>query len=125
MGFPWLSSGVAGVVEAGAIAFAVGLVACVLMHHLGRRAGWRQGSEIGVALLLTLILGAGVDAWDLFHLSIVRLESPIVIQHLLDDIHDPENLGARVVAEFAGAVAGVMLGWYLAFVRPARRDSRK
>lgn len=121
MGFPWLSSGFAGVLESAAIALVVGALACFAAHRLGRRAGWRPGTEIGVASLVTLILAAGSDAWDLFHLSIVRLESPIVIQRMLDAIHDPENLGARVVFEFAGAIAGVMVGWYAA-THSARRS---
>ena len=118
MGFMWLSFGMAGVLEAGAIALAVGLVVCVAAHWIGRRVGWRAGTGIGVALLITLIVAAGVDAWDLFHLSIVRMESPYVIERTLGEIHDPDFLGTRVVFEFAGAVTGVMLGWYLSIARP-------
>ena len=40
------------------------------------------------------------------------IESPFVIERTLGDIHDPAYLGTRVVFEFCGAVAGVMLGWY-------------
>jgi hypothetical protein len=116
VGFSWLSPGVAGALEAGAIALLIGAVLCVLCHHLGRRAGWKQGTEIGVALVATIFIAAGVDAWDLFHLSIIRLESPFVIQRMLGEIHDPAFLGTRVVFEFCGAVAGVMIGWYLAAV---------
>ena len=116
MGFSWLSTGVAGALEAGAIALLIGSLLCALCHHLGRRIGWKQGTEIGVALVVTLVLAAGVDAWDLFHLSIVRLESPFVIARTLGDIYDPAFLGTRVVFEFCGAVAGVMIGWYLATV---------
>ena len=118
MGFMWLSFGMAGVLEAGAIALAVGLVVCLVAHWIGRRVGWRAGTGIGVALLITLVVAAGVDAWDLFHLSIVRMESPYVIERTLGEIHDPDFLGTRVVFEFAGAVTGVMLGWYLSIARP-------
>jgi len=121
MGFSWLSFGIAGALEAGAIALAIGALLCAACHHLGRRVGWKQGTEIGVALVATLFIAGGVDAWDLFHLSIIRLESPFVIARELGDIHDPAYLGTRVVLEFCGAVAGVMLGWYLAAVA-ARRD---
>lgn len=120
MGFMWLSFGMAGVLEAAAIALVVGLVASLAAHAIARSAGWKQGTEIGVSLVVTLVLAAGVDAWDLFHLSIVRLESPYVIMRTLETIHDPDFLGTRVVFEFAGAVAGVMLGWYLALARPRR-----
>jgi hypothetical protein len=120
MGFMGLSFGMPGVLEACAIALAVGLVVCLVAHRIGRAAGWKPGTEIGVALVITLVVAAGVDAWDLFHLSIVRLESPYVIMRTLETIHDPDFLGTRVVFEFAGAVAGVMLGWYLAVARPKR-----
>jgi hypothetical protein len=54
----------------------------------------------------------------------MRLESPFVIERTLGEIYDPAFLGTRVVFEFCGAVAGVMLGWYLAAVALAgrRRD---
>jgi hypothetical protein len=113
----WLSFGMPGVFEAGAIALVVGLVFCLATHWIGRRVGWRAGTGIGVALVVTLVIAAGVDAWDLFHLSIVHMESPYVIERTLEEIHDPDFLGTRVVFEFAGAVTGVMLGWYLAVVR--------
>ena len=122
MGFSWLSTGVAGALEAGAIALLIGAILCAFCHHLGRRVGWKQGTEIGVALVATLFIAAGIDAWDLFHLSIIRLESPFVIERTLGEIYDPAFLGTRVVFEFCGAVAGVMLGWYLAAVAlPGRR----
>ena len=111
MGFDWLDYGFAGASEAALIAAAVGFVLFTLAHALRRFARWRPGSEIGIAFALTLLLAAGVDAWDLFHLSIVRLESPYAIQQALQRIHDPDALGARVVLEFVGAVAGVALGW--------------
>jgi len=120
MGFMGLSFGMPGVFEAAGIALAVGLLAALVAHRIARIAGWKQGTEIGVALVATLLVAVGVDAWDLFHLSIVRLESPYVIMRTLETIHDPDFLGTRVVFEFAGAVAGVMLGWYLAVVRPNR-----
>jgi hypothetical protein len=125
MGFSWLTTGIAGALEAGFIALAIGALACAFCHHVGRRVGWKQGTEIGVALVATLVVAAGIDAWDLFHLSIVRLESPFVIERMLGEIHDPAFLGTRVVFEFCGAVAGVMLGWYLAAVAPfGRRRGR-
>ena len=114
MGSMWLSSGIAGAFEAGAIALVIGAVVCAFAHHVGRRAGWNQGTEIGVSFLITFVVAGGIDAWDLFHLSIVRLESPFVIEKTLADIHDPGMLGTRVVFEFAGTVAGVLIGWYAA-----------
>jgi hypothetical protein len=121
MGLTWLSMGMAGVLQAAAIALVIGLVVCAVAHRVGRGIGWKQGTEIGVALLITLVAGAGVDAWDLFHLSIIRLESPFVIERTLGEIHDPAYLGTRVVFEFAGAVTGVMLGWYLSIASSRRK----
>jgi hypothetical protein len=120
MGFMGLSFGMPGVFEAAAIALGVGLLIALAAHWVARVSGWKQGTEIGVALVVTLVVAAGVDAWDLFSLSIVRLESPYVIMRTLETIHDPDFLGTRVVFEFAGAVAGVMLGWYLATLRLKR-----
>ena len=120
MGFMWLSFGMPGVLEAAAIAFVVGLIACLIAHQIGRVSGWKPGTEIGIAFVATLAIAAGVDAWDLFSLSITRLESPYVIMRTLETIHDPDFLGTRVVFEFAGAIAGVMLGWYLAVGRRGR-----
>ncbi|RYD15730.1 MAG: hypothetical protein EOP90_07225 [Lysobacteraceae bacterium] len=120
MGLQMLSTGWAGVWQAAAIACGLGLLLSVLAHLLAPRLGWREGSAIGVALLLALVLGAGVDAWQLFHLSIVRLESPYVIQRTLAAIHDPGMLGVRVLFEFLGAIAGVMAGWFLWAARSGR-----
>lgn len=113
MGLMWLSSGLAGALQAGGIAVVLGLALSLATHGLARPSGWREGTAIGVAFVLALLLGAGVDAWDLFYLSIVRLESPFAIRETLAAIHDPGSLGTRVVFEFIGAGAGVMLGWWL------------
>lgn len=113
MGWRWLDFGFLGALEAGALAALVGLVLHALAHALRRPAGWRPGTEIGIAFALALALAAGVDAWDLFSLGIVRLESPFAIRQRLAAIHDPDSLGLRVVFEFLGACAGVALGWWL------------
>lgn len=124
MGFMWLSPGIAGALEAGAISLVIGALLCAAAHAISDRVGWRQGTAIGVSFLLTLVIAAGVDAWDLFSLSINRLESPFVIERVLARINDPASLGTRVVFEFTGAVFGVMLGWYLGTVLPASRRDR-
>jgi len=120
MGLAILSLGWAGVAQAALIAFAIGLALSLAAHALAPRFGWREGTAIGVSIGLALLIGAGVDAWHLFYLSIVRLESPMLIRHVLASIHDPGMLGSRVLAEAVGAVAGVMLGWYLALHRRRR-----
>jgi hypothetical protein len=125
MGLHLLSSGWPGVWQAATIALLAGVALSLLAHACAPRFGWRQGSAIGVALLGTLLLAAGVDTWHLFYLAIVRLESPFVIQRTLGAIHDPGMLGPRVLFEFAGGFSGVMLGWYLASLAPRWRGRRR
>ena len=111
MGWNGLGYGMTGALQAAAIAAAVAFVLFSLAHALRGFLGWRHGTEIGVSFALALLVAAGVDAWELFSLSIVRLESPFAIQQRLAQIHDPDALGLRVVMEFLGAAAGVTLGW--------------
>lgn len=111
MGFDWLDFGFLGAFEAALIAVVTGFVLFTLAHALRHLVRWRQGTAIGVAFVLTLLVATGVDVWNLFYLSIVRLESPFAIQQTLEQIHDPDALGMRVVLEFIGAVVGVTLGW--------------
>ena len=120
MGLSWLGTGMAGALMAGLLALAIGAVLSALTHLAAPRLHWREGSAIGVALVIALAIGAGTDAWHLLYLSIVRLESPFVIQRTLGGIHDPATLGLRVVLEFIGVVCGVMIGWLLSG-RPWRR----
>jgi len=118
MGWGGLGYGMVGALQAAGIAAVVGFILFSLAHLLRNAFGWRQGTEIGVAFALALLLAAGVDAWELFSLNIVRLESPFAIQQRLARIHDPGSLGLRVVMEFLGAAVGVAVGW-LAWSRRA------
>ncbi|MCK9537663.1 hypothetical protein [Dokdonella sp.] len=113
MGLDFLHYGVLGALEAAGLAALAGCVLYALARLLRRPLGWREGTEFGVAFALAVVVGAGVDAWDLFTLGIVRPESPFAIQQRLASIHDPDALGMRVVLEFLGAAAGVTLGWLL------------
>ena len=70
-----------------------------------------MGHAIGWACVSAVILGAGVDLWNMFYLGVSRLESPLYARLALKGIHDPDGLGARVVLEVAGALAGVVIGW--------------
>lgn len=106
LGFP-------GAIEAGLIALLVGILAYGIWSWLMRRVDASVGHAIGWACVSAVAVGAGVDAWNLFYLGIMKLESPLYARLALQGIHDPESLGARVVCEVAGALAGVAVGWQL------------
>ena len=108
-----LHFGLLGSLEAGLIALLIGLGVYWVSQSLCRRAGLSLGHAVGWACLAAVAIGAGWDIWNLFYTSIVRLESPLYARLALQSIHDPDELGARVVLEVAGALAGVGLGWRL------------
>lgn len=103
-----------GVLEAAGIAFAIGLLLFFVFRAIGRRAGWGPGHDVGWACLAAVALGAGADAWNLFYLGVVKLESPVYARIALAKIHDADSLGARVFMELLGALCGVAAGWLLA-----------
>lgn len=106
-----LHFGLLGSLEAGLIALAVGFLVYALWQWLGRRLGWSEGQQLGGACLIAVAVSAGIDCWNLFYTSIVRLESPLYARIALASIHDPDELGSRVVLEVAGALSGVALAW--------------
>ena len=108
-----LHFGLLGTLEAGLIALLVGLLVYFLWHHLCRLLHWTVGHAIGWSCVIAVIISAGIDAWKLFYMGIVRLESPLYARLFLSTIHDPNELGSRVVLEIAGALSGVALGWVL------------
>ncbi|HYG08048.1 MAG TPA: hypothetical protein VD865_16775 [Stenotrophomonas sp.] len=117
-----LHFGLLGSLEAGLIALLIGLGAYWVSQFLCRRAGLSLGHAIGWACLAAVAIGAGWDIWNLFYTSIVRLESPLYARLALQSIHDPDQLGGRVVLEVVGALAGVALGWRLFSAEPADED---
>lgn len=108
-----LHYGLLGSLEAGLIAFLVGLLVFALWERLCCRTGLSHGHALGWACVIATAIAAGWDIWNLFYTSIVRLESPLYARIALASIHDPDELGARVVLEVIGALAGVALGWRL------------
>lgn len=116
-----LHAGWLGAFEASLIAFVVGLLVYSAVHALARAGKWAPGHAMGWSLVAACVIAAGIDAWHLFYLGVVSLESNVYARLALDGIHDPERLGIRVVMELAGAVAGVLvaMGWW------ARRESSR
>ncbi|WP_058834787.1 hypothetical protein [Luteimonas abyssi] len=108
-----------GALEAGAIALLIGLLVFAVFHALARRGRWGAGHSIGWACLVAVAIGAGIDLWNLFYMGVARLESPVYARIVLQRIHDPDGLGARVVMEVLGALVGVALGWMMAHWREA------
>lgn len=117
-----LHMGLLGVIEAMLIAFAIGLLVCALWQWICKRCGWSAGHALGWACVFSVAIAAGVDIWNMFYLGMVRLESPLYARMALENIHDPDSLGTRVLAQAGGALAGVGLGWYW-FSRGWREES--
>ncbi|MGX5730361.1 hypothetical protein ACWKWK_07475 [Pseudoxanthomonas beigongshangi] len=106
-----LHFGFLGALEACLIAFAVGLLVYAGWQAICRALGWSIGHAVGWACLIAVIIGAGVDTWNLFYIGMVKLESPLYARIALKAIHDPDALGLRVVLEIVGALTGVVIGW--------------
>ena len=115
-----LHTGLLGALEAGLIAFAIGLLVYALWSWICRRSGLTVGHAIGWGAAIVVLLAAGIDAWNLFYLGVARLESPLYARIALQGIHDVENLGTRVVMQVLGALAGTVLGWWWFSHRRAR-----
>ncbi len=118
-----LHFGLLGTLEAGLIALIVGLLIYTGWHRICRWAGWTDGHAIGWACVIAVIISAGIDAWKLFYMGVVRLESPFYARMYLQTIHDPNELGSRVVIEVAGALAGVALGWMIFSSRSGAKNA--
>lgn len=99
-----LHTGLLGALEAGLIAFAIGLLVYALWSWICRRSGLTVGHAIGWGAAIAVLLAAGIDAWNLFYLGVARLESPLYARIALQGIHDVENLGTRVVMQVLGCV---------------------
>ena len=117
-----LHTGLLGCLEAGLIAFLVGVVVYAAWSWVARRADLQVGHMVGGGAVIAVVVGAGIDAWNLFYIGMVKLESPVYARLALAGIHDADNLGTRVLLEVIGACCGTVLGWWLFSVRPAARQ---
>lgn len=106
-----LHSGWLGALEAGALAFVIGLLAYLASHFLARALRWPEGHAIGWAAFAAVAIGAGIDLWHLFSLFFVNPGSPARVQLALAGIHDPSGLGTRVMLEILGALGGALAAW--------------
>ncbi len=112
-----LHTGMLGALEAGLIAFAIGVLVYAVWSWVCRRAGLKVAHELGWGCAIAVLLAAGIDTWHLFYLGVARLESPLYARLALAGIHDADNLGLRVVLQILGALCGAVLGWWLFSVR--------
>jgi hypothetical protein len=108
-----LHFGFLGALEAGLIALLVGLLGYGVLRWVVRKLQGSVGHALGWGFVVAALVSAGIDAWNLFYLGMVRLESPVYARLALQGIHDADSLGTRVVCEIIGAGLGVLLGWQL------------
>ncbi|HEU4669253.1 MAG TPA: hypothetical protein VFR91_00975 [Dyella sp.] len=117
----WMGYGLVGGLEAGAIGAVAGAVLFALFHAVGRRGGWSEARKIGWSYLLATALAAGADLADLFYFNYGRLQSLTLLRAKLAGVHDPDNLGLRVLCELVGVGVGIWLAWQTIRWRAHRR----
>jgi hypothetical protein len=91
-----------------------------LWSRLCRLLHWPVGHAIGWSCVISVVI-SGIDAWKLFLHG--HRASPLYARMFPSTIHDPNELGSRVVLEIAGALAGVALGWVMFSSRSSEKPS--
>ncbi len=109
----WMGVGIVGGIEAGVISALAGLLLFLLFHWLGRRHSWSYAPQIGWSFLLACLLTVSGDLWDMFYFNYANLQSVSLLKVELADVHDPQNLGLRVLCELLGVALGIYVGWVL------------
>lgn len=107
----WMGYGLEGGLEAGAISAVVALLLYLVVYAVGRRQGWSPLRMMSIAFLLSLLLTASGDIWDLFYFNFARMDSIQFLKVRLAQVHDPDNIGLRVFWELIGAMVGAGVGW--------------
>lgn len=109
----WMGFGIVGALQAAVISALAGLLLFVVLRRIGRRNGWGLGPPIAWSFLLAMLLTASGDMWDLFYFSYGNLQSLPLLRAKLALVHDPANIGLRVLGELCGIALGIYLGWLL------------
>lgn len=109
----WMGYGLVGGLEAGAISAVAALLLYFAVRAIGRRQGWSPLQMIAIAFLLSLLVTASGDMWDLIYFNYTRMDSIQFLKAKLAEVHDPDNIGLRVFWEMVGALVGAGLGWIL------------
>jgi hypothetical protein len=109
----WMGYGFIGGLQAGIISAIVGMLLFGVFHWLGRRNGWSYGPQISWAFLLTTLLTASGDLWDLFYFNYAQMQSLQLLRVELAQVHDPDGIGTRVAFELFGAMLGIYVGYAL------------
>jgi hypothetical protein len=111
----WMGYGLIGDLEAGTISAVAGLLLYLLVNGWGRRHGWNELRQIGWSYLLTLLLTASGDIWNLlyFDYNSGLRQSLQLLRAELALVHDPDSMGARVMWECFGAALGIYIAWAL------------
>jgi hypothetical protein len=91
----------------------VALLLYLVLYAIGRKQGWTPLRTIAIAFLLSLLLTASGDLWDLVYFNYANINSIQYLKVRLAQVHDPDNIGLRVFWELLGALVGAGLGWLL------------
>jgi len=109
----WMEYGLVGGLEAGGISAAAAVLLYLVVYAIGHRQGWTPLRMMTIAFLVSLLLTASGDMWDLVYFNYTRMDSLQFLKAKLAEVHDPDNIGLRVFWELIGALVGAGLGWLL------------
>jgi hypothetical protein len=109
----WMGYGLVGGLEAGGISAGAAILLYLIVYAIGHRQGWTPLRMIAIAFLVSLLLTASGDMWDLIYFNYARMDSIQYLKVRLAEVHDPDNIGLRVFWELIGALVGACLGWLL------------